>query len=70
MWVRNPGALDESLPQPGDPREDPLSHSMDYGKEEEWCFPSGGHLPQDRQACLGSPLLEAPRRSPSYGNQI
>ena len=38
---------------------------MDHGEEEGMGATSGGHVPQDRPACLGRPPLKAPRGPPN-----
>ena len=43
---------------------------MDHIEGEEWVVPAGGHFPQDRPSCLGSPLIESPRVPPSNGEHF
>ena len=38
---------------------------MDYGEGEGRGAPAGGHVPQDRPACLGRPPLKSPRSPPT-----
>ena len=43
---------------------------LDDREGEGWGVPAGGHVPQYRPACLGSPLLEAPRGPPTSRGQF
>ena len=66
----HPGASDEDLTQPGAPGEASIRRLMDHGQGERRVLSDWGYTPQDRPACLGSPLFKTPRCPPSDRNQL